>query len=365
MNNGNSSAYVFGGLADRDIIIPFAKLLERRAVGEAFIDWIGPGEEADSKLREYCKERGLDYKQTLETYAAKLPFFFDKFHINRTDVGISCKRLGKPPGKSANLEIGFALGSGKRVYMYAQDGSDSDGLYDGLDGIFYDTEDLVEELRNNIGKPTEREGFNNLFQIYHTLRESGLEKDKSRQLTLERIGRTYQKPGEGALSSNPDMVYDYLLAEEFLLGQECKALDVSALDFSPAILRVSEDKPKMQTLKEHLDFGFALGSGRRGYIVFDGEPERCDIMYQFADGLFFSEDELQAELDLFKDVPTCRRELHHIFGLYGSSRSSGKDIRESKGFVDYKLSSTWGSFSGGEKEAFRSKYHHAQELLKT
>lgn len=32
----------------------------------------------------------------------------------------------------------------------------------------------------------------------------------------------------------------------------------------------------------HLEFGYSLGRGKPGFILLDGEPERYDVMYQFA-----------------------------------------------------------------------------------
>lgn len=46
----------------------------------------------------------------------------------------------------------------------------------------------------------------------------------------------------------------------------------------------------------HLELGYSLGKGKRGYILFDQEPERWDVMYQFATGIFFNQDDLLAEL---------------------------------------------------------------------
>lgn len=46
----------------------------------------------------------------------------------------------------------------------------------------------------------------------------------------------------------------------------------------------------------HLELGYSLGKGKRGYIFFDEEPERWDVMYQFATDIFFNEQELVAEL---------------------------------------------------------------------
>ena len=42
----------------------------------------------------------------------------------------------------------------------------------------------------------------------------------------------------------------------------------------------------------HLEFGYAIGQGKPGYILFDGEPDRYDVMYQFANDIFFDSREL-------------------------------------------------------------------------
>ncbi|KKN55487.1 hypothetical protein LCGC14_0581620 [marine sediment metagenome] len=42
----------------------------------------------------------------------------------------------------------------------------------------------------------------------------------------------------------------------------------------------------------HLELGYMIGQGKPGYVVFDREPERFDLMYRFANGVFFHEDDL-------------------------------------------------------------------------
>lgn len=42
----------------------------------------------------------------------------------------------------------------------------------------------------------------------------------------------------------------------------------------------------------HLELGWMLGQGKPGYILFDTEPERFDVMHLFATDVFFSIDEL-------------------------------------------------------------------------
>ena len=41
----------------------------------------------------------------------------------------------------------------------------------------------------------------------------------------------------------------------------------------------------------HLELGWAIGKGKPGYILLD-DPKRWDVMYRFADGVFYSVDEL-------------------------------------------------------------------------
>jgi len=46
----------------------------------------------------------------------------------------------------------------------------------------------------------------------------------------------------------------------------------------------------------HLELGYMIGAGKTCYILFEEEPERWDVMYQFAKDIFFSVDELIAQL---------------------------------------------------------------------
>lgn len=37
----------------------------------------------------------------------------------------------------------------------------------------------------------------------------------------------------------------------------------------------------------HLELGYSIGRGKPGYVLFDAEPDRWDVMYQFAKDVFF------------------------------------------------------------------------------
>lgn len=42
----------------------------------------------------------------------------------------------------------------------------------------------------------------------------------------------------------------------------------------------------------HMELGYAAGQGKRTFVLFDGEPDRYDIMYRFATGVAFGWEEL-------------------------------------------------------------------------
>lgn len=51
----------------------------------------------------------------------------------------------------------------------------------------------------------------------------------------------------------------------------------------------------------HLELGYTIGKGKPGYILFDGEPERWDVMVRFATGVFFEPKKFYAEIK--KHIP--------------------------------------------------------------
>jgi nucleoside 2-deoxyribosyltransferase len=46
----------------------------------------------------------------------------------------------------------------------------------------------------------------------------------------------------------------------------------------------------------HLELGWALGQGKQGFVLLDGEPERYDVMYQFATAVVPTVEQLLIEL---------------------------------------------------------------------
>ena len=55
----------------------------------------------------------------------------------------------------------------------------------------------------------------------------------------------------------------------------------------------------------HLELGYMIGLGKPGYVLFDKVPDRYDVMYQFASGVFMKTEELVKALETTK--PAVRR----------------------------------------------------------
>lgn len=131
-----------GALANQNI--PFIANKIRELGFEAFDDWWAPGPLADSYLRHYAKIRGLNYKETLKTYAAKHIYKFDKKHLDSSDICL----LVMSAGKSAHLEFGYFIGCGKPGYvLFDKEPSKIDIMYQFATDIFFNFDELVVELK--------------------------------------------------------------------------------------------------------------------------------------------------------------------------------------------------------------------------
>lgn len=108
--------YIIGSL--RNPGIPeLANTLESKLGCEAFCSWFSPGPRADDHWKEYAVARGWSYKQALQEYAATHVFEFDKYHIDRADIGV----LVMPAGKSGHLELGYMIGQGKPCFYLMEE----------------------------------------------------------------------------------------------------------------------------------------------------------------------------------------------------------------------------------------------------
>ena len=132
--------YLIGSLRNPEIPKIANKI---RELGfEVFDDWFAAGPEADDKWRDYEKARGHDYKQALEGYAANHVFEFDRKHLEECDVVVLCL----PAGRSAHLELGQALGRGKKGFILHDNPERWDVMYKFATGIFHSFDELVSAL---------------------------------------------------------------------------------------------------------------------------------------------------------------------------------------------------------------------------
>jgi hypothetical protein len=73
----------------------------------------------------------------------------------------------------------------------------------------------------------------------------------------------------------------------------------------------------------HIELGYIIGQGKPGYIILDN-PDRFDVMYKFASGVFYTLDELKEHLydEVSVDNSKCR--------VYNSTLCSCVQPRESR-----------------------------------
>ena len=116
--------YLIGSLRNPDIPEIGKHLRERD--WEVFDDWYSPGKEADDYWRDYSQRRGQTYQEALDSWAANHVFDFDRYHLDRCDIGL----LVHPAGKSCHLELGYLIGQGKPSFIYWPNGEPPEDRWD-------------------------------------------------------------------------------------------------------------------------------------------------------------------------------------------------------------------------------------------
>ena len=89
----------------------------------------------------------------------------------------------------------------------------------------------------------------------------------------------------------------YLEALKHYAAQHVFCFDKKYLDqCSGAILATPAGK------SGHLELGYMIGQGKPGYILMHEEPERFDVMYNFATAVFYSIDKLVAAIQGLRKI---------------------------------------------------------------
>lgn len=135
--------YLIGSLRNAEVPRLAQKL---RAEGhEVFDDWFSAGPEADDKWRDYEKGRGHNYLEGLQGLAAQHVFEFDRLHLAQATTVV----LMAPTGKSGHLELGWALGQGKRGYYLLDSPDRWDVMLRFCTGVFDSFDVLAARLRQD------------------------------------------------------------------------------------------------------------------------------------------------------------------------------------------------------------------------
>jgi hypothetical protein len=111
-----AAIYLIGSL--RNPSIPDIEAVLSSAGHNVFDDWWSAGPEADDCWQRHEKEKGRSYREALHGYHAECVCEFDKKHLDRCDTVV----LVMPAGKSGHIELGYAIGAGKRAFVLFPDG---------------------------------------------------------------------------------------------------------------------------------------------------------------------------------------------------------------------------------------------------
>ena len=137
--------YLVGSLANPRI--PEIEKHLRAAGFDVFAQWHAAGENADKEWQKYFKFHGINLRDALRSDFVQNGFLFDKNHIDKSDTVVAIA----PFGKSGGLELGYAIGAGKRGYVLFPDGDPEryDLMLAFAHGIFYTLEELMRTLRGD------------------------------------------------------------------------------------------------------------------------------------------------------------------------------------------------------------------------
>lgn len=273
------TVYVIGSLKNWKVIDLSNHLRSQFPGVEIFDSWISPGPEADDYWKKYSKMKGLTYRQALKDWSATHIFEFDKFHLDRSDVVI----LHMPCGKSGHLELGYAIGQGKRGYvLFDEKPNKYEVPYKLPKYVFTNLKELEKELKLHTKKDAKKSKSKSKKKSSYPKKEKiCLIGDTTNGRSVKKASKTAEKIRKLGF----DVVEDW-----HKTGPE---------DFDPKHLEECDRTILYQPSGKlgHLELGYSVGLGKKGYILFDKEPQtRWDIMYQFATEVCMNFEDLEKEL---------------------------------------------------------------------
>jgi hypothetical protein len=137
--------YLIGSLRNPRVPELAKRLREEVPDFEFFDDWYAAGPEADDFWKEYEQARGRDYTSSLQGWAAKHVFEFDKYHLDTSSHAL----LVLPAGKSGHMEIMYAAyGVGAKTAILLEPDADPrwDVMYQFVPTILSSDDDILDWL---------------------------------------------------------------------------------------------------------------------------------------------------------------------------------------------------------------------------
>lgn len=134
---------------------------------------------------------------------------------------------------------------------------------------------LIGSLRNPIIPSLGRKIRALGYEVFDDWHGAGPEADDQWQRYEQDRGRTYTEALRGR-------------AAQHVFAFDKKHLDMA--DIGVLVLPAGKSG--------HLELGYLAGRGKRTFILFDKEPERWDVMYNFATGVFLEQEQLMMALGL-------------------------------------------------------------------
>ena len=136
--------YLIGSLANKKIV-QITKTLRDEGF-DVFSEWMASGEGADQRWWDYFQALGIGFDEAINSPFVNTAFNFDLNHLDSADTVV----MVMPAGRSAGIELGYALGKGKLGYVLFDGEPERPDLMIKLaTGIFYSLEELVKQLKAN------------------------------------------------------------------------------------------------------------------------------------------------------------------------------------------------------------------------
>ena len=133
--------YIIGSLKNKDV--PEVAEYLRSLGHDVFDEWYSAGPEADDYWQAHCEMRGMNYAEALASPHAECVFEFDRKYLDLADTVV----LVLPAGKSGHIELGYALGRGKRGFVLFPNQPDRyDVMYKFATGFAFTWEELADLL---------------------------------------------------------------------------------------------------------------------------------------------------------------------------------------------------------------------------